>query len=674
MLDGKGGTVLVVEDDAGVARLQRNALQRAGYTVATAETGAEALDEINRRPVEIVLLDYRLSDGLTGLDVYAQLRANGHKLPVIIVTGLSDEVTVIQALRAGVRDFVNKSAAYLDYLPEAVDRVLKQERTERRLNESQALLGDVIGSAMDGILTADEEQRITLFNPAAERMFRCPAAEAIGRPIGTFLGFQDMPFDCRRFQIEAQAATADSRLELHGLRADGGQLPLEASIAAGEASGHKFFTVVLRDITERKRAAEALRNTEEHLRQKQKLEAIGSLAGGVAHEFNNLLQAILGYTQFAMDGLPAGERRYEDLEQVLKAANRASALTRQLLAFGRRQVLKRTSVHPNEVVTDLVKMLRPLIGEGIELCTMLDDGVGTIHADADELLQALLNLCINARDAMSQGGRLTIRTQDVYLGESHCAAHPDVKPGRHLLLSVSDTGCGMSPEVQEHIFEPFYTTKEVGAGTGLGLAMVYGMIQQHQGAIQVYSEPGAGATFRLYLRAIDAEAAVGAPARAERGPGGNETILIAEDEPMVRQMVVRILEGAGYRTIAAQDGEDGLRAFVENSALISLVVLDLVMPKMGGYQLYHHLKVLHPGLRVVFCSGHDPQKNEAQMIAQEGLPLIEKPFNPDVLLKAVRRVLDEPRRRRAESRGPEFAVPGPSIPGAAASSAAAIMT
>ena len=385
---------------------------------------------------------------------------------------------------------------------------------------------------------------------------------------------------------------------------------------------------------------ENLQKKEEQLREAQKLEAVGQLAGGIAHEFNNLLQAIGGYANCAKEGLAPEEQRYQDLQQVLSAAERAGGLTRQLLRFSRRRVLQPAIVDPNQVVANLAEMLRPLIGEHIALEMALGNDAGTVQVDADEFQQALLNLCLNARDAMPAGGTLTLRTGSVTLRNPLWDSRFQITPGRHAVLSVSDTGCGMSAEVQRRIFEPFFTTKEVGKGTGLGLAMVYGVVQQHQGAIHVYSEVGKGTTFKIYLPMAGKSAGNGHTEDPLPAPGGSETILVAEDDPFVRDLAVRILEKNGYTVRVASNGEEALRIFEQDPAAISLMLLDAIMPKLSGHEVYRRVAAEHPQIKVIFASGYDPEAAGCKFLLEERWRLIEKPFDAAVLLHAVREVLD----------------------------------
>lgn len=643
MAADKSETILIVEDDPGLARLQRRRLERHGFSIVVAGNYEEAIEHVKTRPIDLVLLDFQLPGGRTGLDVQAKLAELGYDLPVVVVTGQHDEATVIRALRAGVRDFVTKSAEYLDYLVDVVERVLRQVRMERQLDKSQALLSGVVGSTIDAILTLDADGRITLFNAAAERMFGRPAEAALGERIERFVVDADR-FGDAGAAIDRADAGAQPRWEAIGRRADGTEFPLEASISAGVAGGQQFQTLVLRDLTGQKRLEATLHEAEQRLRQRQKLEAVGSLAGGIAHEFNNLLQAILGYTNYAMRGLEETDSRHRDLAQALKAGQRAATLTRQLLTFSRRHELRRTTVTVKHAIAEFAAMVHPLLNEDIALTATCDEGI-SIHVDAGDFQQALLNLAINARDAMPRGGRLAIMCEPIELSEIDCSQQAGLTPGRYASIAVSDTGEGIPEDVRDRIFEPFFTTKEVGRGTGLGLPMVHGMVTQHQGVINVYSEVGKGTTFRIYLPLAEAGAETSAGHRGcVEVPRGTETILLAEDEPMVRELAARILGEAGYRVRCAVDGEDALRQYLEYADDVSLVMIDVVMPKMGGVPLYHRLKALGMNLPVVFCTGHAPNVSEAEVIAEQHFPLVQKPYASVPLLQTIRRALDDAKR------------------------------
>ena len=390
------------------------------------------------------------------------------------------------------------------------------------------------------------------------------------------------------------------------------------------------------DITGRHLAEEALREKDRQIRQAQKLEAVGLLAGGVAHEYNNILQVIQGYTHLSMQETAAHPKVYRFLQRVLKAVDRAAGLTEQLLSFSRRQTMNLAYLNPNKVLADHLKMIKPLIGELIQ-----DVQGDTVYADAGQLQQVLLNLSLNARDAMPEGGKLTFRTSRIEQPSEGPLDKPELEDRPHVLLSVTDTGYGMSEEVQRQIFDPFFTTKEVGQGTGLGLATAYGIIKQHEGTIQVESTPGEGTTFHLYLPIHERHADVDSEHPVIAGRGGTEGILVAEDEPMILDLAVLILRDAGYRTFVARDGVQALRVFKEHADEISLALLDVVMPKVSGRAVYEQMTLIKPKARALFCTGYDPKVSEVSALLAEGLALIRKPFTPHGLLAAVREVLDD---------------------------------
>jgi PAS domain S-box-containing protein len=397
----------------------------------------------------------------------------------------------------------------------------------------------------------------------------------------------------------------------------------------------------IQDITERKKDEQQREKLELQLRRSQRLETVGTLAGGIAHDFNNLLQVINGYTEMVIEELGPEQAVCASLVEVSKAGKRAARLVSQLLAFSRRQVLRPENLDMNEVIAHLLKMLGRLIGEHIRLDLVPGHRLGAVYADRGMMEQILINLCVNARDAMPNGGTLTIETENVAINGSYCEAHPWAKPGRYVLISVTDTGSGMDKETLERAFEPFFTTKAPGQGTGLGLATVYGIVQQHQGMIHAYSEPGSGTTFKVYLRIVERMASDVGPKIGHRAVGGTETILLAEDEEMVRDLASRILEKAGYRVLTAKDGEEAFVLFRENASQIDLLLLDVVMPKLGGRGVYEKARALKPDIPALFASGYTENAVHTNFVLKEGFRLIQKPFSGEDLLRAVREILDE---------------------------------
>ncbi len=380
---------------------------------------------------------------------------------------------------------------------------------------------------------------------------------------------------------------------------------------------------------------------EAQLRQAQKMEAVGQLAGGVAHDFNNLLQAILGYGDLALDEAGPGNPIRASIEEMLKAGHRAKTLVSQLLAFSRRQVLEMKDVNLNDVIADLMKMIRRVIGEHITLDIRAGHGLGIVRADPGQIEQILMNLCVNARDAMPGGGTITIETDNVKVDEVFCETHSWAEAGSYALLRVSDTGCGIDNDTLTQVFEPFFTTKEPGQGTGLGLSTVYGLVKQHEGLIHVQSEIGNGTAFSIYLPLIDPSAI--SAATKPKGPvaGGTETILLAEDDAIVQRLSQVFLERAGYTVLIANDGEEALRVFEEHANTIDLALLDVMMPKLGGHAVFEHIKEKNPQVRVLFASGYSMNAIHTGFVLDKGLALIQKPCLRDDLLRKVREVLDE---------------------------------
>ncbi len=389
-----------------------------------------------------------------------------------------------------------------------------------------------------------------------------------------------------------------------------------------------------RDITEVKRL-------EDQLRQAQKMEAVGRLAGGVAHDFNNLLTAILGSTELLLRGLEPASPLRQDAAEIKKAGERAAGLTRQLLAYSRRQILQPAVLDLNRVVTDMDRLLRRLIGEDVDLVTAPAPDLGAVRADRGQIEQVIVNLALNARDAMPQGGKLTIATANAQLGPDYAETHPGATPGPYVMLAVSDTGAGMDRDTIAHLFEPFFTTKEVGKGTGLGLATVYGIVKQSEGYVAVYSEPGQGTSFKIYLPRVAADAAVTAPpAPVAEPPRGTETVLVVEDEEAVRSLSRRALEAAGYTVLAAAAGPDALRLVERYGGPIHLLLTDVVMPGMSGRELAQQLGQRRPGLRVLYMSGYPGDAMVHRGALEPGTAFLQKPFLPEDLTRKVREVLE----------------------------------
>jgi CheY-like chemotaxis protein len=367
---------------------------------------------------------------------------------------------------------------------------------------------------------------------------------------------------------------------------------------------------------------------------------VGTLAGGIAHDFNNALTGIVGFGELLRMRMAGDEQALHDLDEILRCAERASALTWQLLTFARRQVIEPVNLNVSTLVADLMKFIGKVVGEHIEVMTSLEKNVPTIHADRGQLEQVVMNLCLNARDAMPEGGRLVVETGEVYLEKEYVRQNPYMMTGRYALLTVSDTGKGMDEKTSERVFEPFFTTKEPDKGTGLGLAMVYGIVKQHGGFIHLYSEQGKGTAFKVYFPAIEAQPdAVPAIRREEIVRGGTETILLAEDEEAIRVLAERILTGFGYTVLVARNGEEAIGIFRRNKEIV-LAVLDVVMPRKGGKEAFDEMHKQNPRLKVIFMSGYSANAIHDSFVLIAGTPFLQKPFGPTILARKVREVLD----------------------------------
>jgi hypothetical protein len=431
---------------------------------------------------------------------------------------------------------------------------------------------------------------------------------------------------------EIQDSSEDHGFWLHQAK-DGKTFEVEIISHALVYAGKRVRLVVAQDISER-------RHLEQQLRQAQKMEAIGRLAGGVAHDFNNLLMVIKGHTELLLNVLPPSDHVARKIEQIDRSADRAAALTRQLLAFSRMQVLQPQVINLNSIIEEMGKLLPRLIGEDIELVVRADQELGAIRADASQMEQIIMNLAVNSRDAMPNGGKLVIETRNADLDQTYTASHPLMKPGAYIQLTVSDSGTGMDAETQSHIFEPFFTTKEKGKGTGLGLATVYGIVKQSGGFIWVYSELGKGTSFKIYIPRVDqAEEHPGAPKPTAEVPTGTETVLLTEDEQDVREIAREFLESGGYKVVEAKDASEAVQLARQHNGAIDLLVTDMVMPGMTGQELAVQLQREYPGLCIVFMSGYSEHAATEMANADPTVRLLSKPFSRGALLRTVREIL-----------------------------------
>jgi PAS domain S-box-containing protein len=517
-----------------------------------------------------------------------------------------------------------------------------------KLRDSEERFRAMFDSAAIGTGVLDLEGRVVTSNRALEQMLGYEKHELEGRSAGELTYPDDRAREVELFTELASGAREEYRLEKRVLSKGGGVVWAHHTVSLVRDAFTKpsFAIAMLEDITPRKRADEERIRLEGQLRQAQKMEAIGQLAGGVAHDFNNLLTAIRGYSEFALNRVGEDDVALrKDIEEIAKSADRASSLTRQLLAFSRKQLLQPRVLQLNDVVSEVDKMLRRLIGEDIEVVTVFGRALGRVKADPGQIEQVLVNLVVNARDAMPDGGKLTIETSNVDVGEELAAEHDGLSAGRYVMLAVRDTGHGIDAETKSRLFEPFFTTKETGKGTGLGLATVYGIVKQSGGYVLVESEPGKGAAFKIFLHSLElgAEEVDRVVPLDEERPGGSETVLLVEDEDVVRNLVREILEGNGYTVLEARNGAEALDVGRRFAAPIHLLVTDVVMPKMSGRELAERLLAIHPETRVLYMSGYTDGAIGQQGVLDPETEFLEKPFSFDTLAQRVRKVLDAPR-------------------------------
>ena len=516
--------------------------------------------------------------------------------------------------------------------------LLEEEITERKeaeesLRQSETRYRSLVQGATYGICRSTPEGRFLEVNPALVAMLGYDSdAELLGVDIARNI-YQD-PGDAAQLREQLDQNRLE-RAEVLWKRKDGRQITVALSgRLVNEPGGSGSFEFIVEDVTQR-------RALEQQFRQAQKMEAVGRLAGGVAHDFNNLLTVITGYAGLLLENVGPNDPMSRDLKDIKNAADRAASLTRQLLAFSRRQVLQPTVLNLNGVVADSEKILRRVIGEDIDLLTELDPALGRVKADAGQIEQVIMNLAVNSRDAMPEGGKLTIETTNVDLDEDYCRRHVAIEPAPYVMLSVSYDGCGMDEETRSRVFEPFFTTKERDKGTGLGLATVYGIVKQSGGFIWVYSEPGQGATFKVYLPRVEESAERVEPPRAPREAFvGSETILLVEDEEAVRTLTRRVLQKCGYTVLAARNGGEALLLCEQHERPIHLMLTDVVMPQMSGRELAERLAPLRPEMKVLYMSGYTDNSIVHHGVLDAGASFLQKPFARDGLARKVREVLD----------------------------------
>jgi PAS domain S-box-containing protein len=628
--------VLVVEDEDSHAELIVRGLEAAGrFAPVVARTLAEAGAAVAAAAPAVVLADWKLPDG-SGIDL---LPPDG-AFPLVVMTSHGNEALAVEMIRTGALDYVVKSDQLFESAAELVDRslrvwdhVVERRKAERALRESEARTAGIVSTAADAILTTDELGTIETANPATGRMFGYTAAELVGRNVDLLIPELHRSaageFLCRELAAGESGVVGAPR-EVAARRKDGTAVPVRLSVGVMDLGGRRVFAGILHDLT-------ALKRVERQFHQAQKMEAVGQLAGGVAHDFNNLLTVILGYGSLLQGAVPRGDPKRAMVDEIVATAERAAGLTRQLLAVSRKPGADPVVLDPNRVLADLTRLVDRLLGPGVTLVTELDPGAGHVRIDPTHLEQVLLNLAVNARDAIvPSAGAIRVATARVRLDADSAELPAGFRPGEYVRLSVSDTGCGMSDEVKAHVFEPFFTTKEPGKGTGLGLATVFGVVRHAGGFVTVDSAVGKGSTFAVYLPRVASAAVAGGPADPRFVPPGTETVLLADDDPGVQRLARLALESAGYTVLLADDGQAAVELIDRHPGRVGLVLTDLVMPRLGGLGVVARARVKWPGVPALVMSGYPDIPAGAHAVA-----VLRKPFTPAGLARKVREVLDQ---------------------------------
>jgi len=647
--------ILIVDDEENDRQLLQVLLAAEGFIVDAAGSGAEALAIIAREPPDLILLDVRMPD-MDGYQVAETIKSNRAlvPIPIVMVTVEDDRDTMMRALALGVEDFLVKPVhrdelymrvrnllrlkAYGDHQGR-YSQLLEREASARTaaLIASEQRYRALFESARDAIAVLTREGVVREMNQRWEDIVGVSREQLRGRHIRDFAAPGQEAANIESYERMVASNGAVSA-PLRIATADGSSLIMEFSHAIIEVAGESLVLAIGRDVTEH-------RQLEEQLRQAQKLEVIGQLAGGVAHDFNNILTAILGFCDLLLMELGPNDAGRTDVFEIKTAGERAAGLTQQLLAFSRKQILQPSVLDINDAIKGMELMLRRLIPAHIDLVVSLQGEIGAIKIDPTQLEQIVINLVVNAADAMPRGGKLTVETSNVHLDEHYRRRHLPVTPGDHVMLAVSDTGVGMDDVTSRRVFEPFFTTKELGKGTGLGLATVYGIVKQSGGDIWVYSEPGHGSAFKIYLPAVTAQlsSTVKTTTAPETALRGSETILLVEDDEAVRRLARLILERAGYRIVEAKNPRDAVRVADQFGERIDLLLSDLIMPESEGPPLLDRLVPARPDLRVLYISGYADEAVVRHGVIVEGTPFLQKPFTPLALCGKVREVLDDPR-------------------------------
>ena len=635
--------VLLVDDDEDDYTLTRDLVSQIRVPrraelrwVSTYEAG---LDALRQHTSDVCLLDYRLG-ARDGIELLTEARSMGCSCPIIVLTGQGAGDTDTLAIERGADDYLVKGHLSVALLERSIRYALERARHVEALRASEQRYRRIVESTTEGVWLVDVDAKTTFVNARLAQMLGYAPEEMLTRPISEFMDDEGEAAFVE--SIARRRSGLSEELEFRYKRKDGSDLwaRLATNPVFDAAGRYDGALAMVTDLTEQRREEAATAALEDQLRQAQKMEAVGRLAGGIAHDFNNILAVILSYGEMLRADLEPSAPTRGDLDEIVDAANRGATLTRQLLMFSRRQVLAPKLLDLNDLVRGMDRMLRRLIGEDVELLSLPASPLAAVVADPGSIEQMIMNLAVNARDAMPAGGKLTIETANVVLDGKYTQAHVGVTPGPYVMLAVSDDGIGMERETQARIFEPFFTTKEQSKGTGLGLSTVFGIVQQSGGSVWVYSEPGQGTTFKVYLP--QAEGAVqpqGLPLQSVV-VGGTETVLLVEDEKQVRSVAEQILRRYGYDVLVAEGGAEAMRICDGHPSPIHLLLTDVVMPQMSGPEVARRVAESHPETKVLCMSGYTDDSIVRHGVLDARIAFLQKPFTPEMLAGRVRDVID----------------------------------
>lgn len=639
--------VLVVEDDTEIQEVLCTALELEGYTVHVATNGFEAINTARTLKPDVVLMDV-IMPVMDGIEATRELKEDPitRHIPILMVTVADRKKDIINGLEAGATDYIAKPF----FVPELTARV-KAALTSKRLYEecietkeqlvmSEEKYRQLVQNAGEGILVLQDDM-LRFFNPKTIELIGYSEDALTNRPFVEMVHSEDREKVVAYFQTPLVVEERTTSLTFRIITEDGNTRWLETNTVAIYWEDKPASLSFLTDITDRRRAEEEKKKIQGQLLQAQKMEAVGTLAGGIAHDFNNLLQVVQGYADLLLHNAGHDERQYLALQSIAGAAKRGAALTRQLLTFSRTMESYRRPLDLNHKVQDVKNLLERTIPKMISIKLELAENLKIVNADATQVEQMLMNLAVNAKDSMPGGGELIIKTENVILNEELCRIHPDAHPWVYALLTVSDNGHGMDEKTLGHIFEPFFTTKKIGKGTGLGLAMVYGIVKSHRGFISCSSQPGEGTTFKVYLPTVEQdmemvqENKIIAPVT-----GGKEKILLVDDEDVIRDLGIQLLGESGYTVFTAPDGETALELYRKEQEQIDLVILDLLMPGMGGMKCLDELLTINPEARVLISTGYSIDGTTKETVQARTSGCISKPFDREQILNVIREVLD----------------------------------